>query len=116
MRKLSTLLIALSLASTVPSQPVYAQDAPAIAAIPVTVEYAQKDRFISIIKEVGKVQAIDSADLIFNASEKIKAIHFQDGDSVKRGDLIAELDSTKAKADLDKSRSTLNLAKNKYLP
>jgi RND family efflux transporter MFP subunit len=90
--------------------PSFAQDS---NQIPVTIEKAHKQAFTSSINEVGKIRATDSAALTFSASDKILNIHFKDGDSVKKGELIAQLDNTKAKADLDKARSSLALAKSK---
>ncbi|MEZ8717350.1 efflux RND transporter periplasmic adaptor subunit [Vibrio splendidus] len=90
--------------------PSFAQDS---NLIPVTIEKAHKQAFTSSINEVGKIRATDSAALTFSASDKILNIHFKDGDSVKKGELIAQLDKTKAKADLDKARSSLALAKSK---
>ncbi|MEZ9244399.1 efflux RND transporter periplasmic adaptor subunit [Vibrio lentus] len=90
--------------------PTFAQDS---NLIPVTIEKAHKQAFTSSINEVGKIRATDSAALTFSASDKILNIHFKDGDSVKKGELIAQLDNTKAKADLDKARSSLALAKSK---
>ncbi|UPR54959.1 efflux RND transporter periplasmic adaptor subunit [Vibrio cyclitrophicus] len=90
--------------------PSFAQDS---NLIPVTIEKAHKQAFTSSINEVGKIRATDSAALTFSASDKILNIHFKDGDPVKKGELIAQLDNTKAKADLDKARSSLALAKSK---
>ena len=83
------------------------------SAVPVTVEPASTRNIAQKIDEVGKISALDNANLTFSAGAKIEKIDFNDGDAVKQGDVIAELDSTKAKADLDKARSTLNLAKTK---
>jgi len=80
---------------------------------PVTVEAIREAALADVVKEVGKINAIDSAILNFNASEKISAIHFSNGDNVTKGQVIAEQDNTKAKADLDKAKSTLALAKTK---
>ncbi|WP_345850556.1 efflux RND transporter periplasmic adaptor subunit [Shewanella algae] len=80
---------------------------------PVTVEAVKQASFRDVANEVGKIRAIDSVALSFNASAKLTAIHFKNGDMVKQGDLIAELDSVKAQADVDKARSTLALAKTK---
>ncbi|MCQ1059826.1 efflux RND transporter periplasmic adaptor subunit [Photobacterium sp. DNB23_23_1] len=81
--------------------------------IPVTVEPVSTRSIVQKIEEVGKITALDNANLTFSAGAKIEKIAFNDGDAVNKGDVIAELDSTKAKADLDKARSTLNLAKTK---
>ncbi len=85
------------------------------AVIPVTTEAVKSRTFDLQIEEAGKITATDSANLTFSTGEKIKAIYFNDGDAVKKGNLIAELDSTKAKADFDKAKSSLNLAKTKLL-
>ncbi|MFA0015448.1 efflux RND transporter periplasmic adaptor subunit [Vibrio lentus] len=107
-KKLSkTIALALFALNTTPT---LAQDSPLV---PVTVEKAHTQAFTSSIREVGKIRATDSAALTFSASDKILTIHFKDGDSVKKGELIAQLDNTKAKADLDKARSSLALAKSK---
>ncbi len=82
-------------------------------AIAVRVEHVKQAYFYDVVQEVGKIKAIDSAKLGFNASNKITKIHFNNGDKVIKGDLIAELDNTEAKAELDKSRSGLALAKTK---
>ncbi|MGL5666752.1 MAG: efflux RND transporter periplasmic adaptor subunit, partial [Shewanella sp.] len=84
-----------------------------VEVIPVTVEAVKESSFADVVKEVGKIKAIDSAVLSFNASEKIRAIHFSNGDKVTKGQVIAELDNVKAKAELDKAKSTLALAKTK---
>ena len=81
--------------------------------VPVTVEQATTQTFTSSINEVGKIRATDSAALTFSASEKLLNIHLTDGDFVKKGDVIAQLDDTTAKADLDKAKSSLALAKSK---
>nr|WP_307955304.1 biotin/lipoyl-binding protein [Shewanella putrefaciens] len=81
-------------------------------AIPVTVEAVKAATFADVVKEVGKINAIDSAILNFNASEKISAIHFSNGDKVTKGQVIAELDNTKAKADLDKAKKCLSACQN----
>ncbi|MGL5359368.1 MAG: efflux RND transporter periplasmic adaptor subunit [Shewanella sp.] len=84
-----------------------------VEVIPVTVEAVKEFTFAEVVKEVGKINSIDSAVLNFSASEKISAIYFDNGDKVSQGQIIAQLDNTKAKADLDKAKSTLALAKTK---
>ncbi|KOO16613.1 RND transporter MFP subunit [Vibrio xuii] len=81
--------------------------------VPVTVEITQQLATTISIEEVGKLKATDSAALTFSAGEKLKSLHFNDGDTVKKGDLIAQLDDSKAKAELEKSSSSLALAKSK---
>lgn len=80
---------------------------------PVTVEKVSYQNLSSSLDEVGKLSAKESAVLSFNVSEKITAIHFKDGERVTKGDVIAQLDDATAKADLDKSTSSLALASSK---
>lgn len=81
--------------------------------IPVTVEVTQQRVSSSSIEEVGKLKATDSAALTFSTGEKLKLLNFKDGDAVKKGDLIAQLDDSKAKAEFDKAKSSLALAESK---
>ncbi|WP_117232832.1 efflux RND transporter periplasmic adaptor subunit [Vibrio maerlii] len=81
--------------------------------IPVTVETTQQRVSSLTIDEVGKLKATDSAALTFSAGEKLKLLNFKDGDVVKKGDLIAQLDDSQAKAELDKAKSSLALAESK---
>ncbi|MBM7071543.1 efflux RND transporter periplasmic adaptor subunit [Shewanella sp. 202IG2-18] len=81
--------------------------------VAVTVEHVKQAYFYDVVQEVGKVKSIDSADLSFNADNKITKIFFHNGDKVRKGDLIAQLDDSDAKADFDKSKSSLALAKTK---
>ncbi len=81
--------------------------------VAITVEHVKQAYFYDVVQEVGKVKAIDSADLSFNADNQITKIFFHNGDKVIKGDLIAQLDDADAKAELDKSKSSLALAKTK---
>lgn len=101
------------LASVFALAPMAVMSADKVDIIPVTVEAVKETSFADVVNEVGKINAIDSATLNFNASEKISAIHFSNGDKVTKGQVIAEQDNIKALADLDKAKSTLALAKTK---
>lgn len=82
-------------------------------AVPVTVEPISIKEFVATLNEVGKINAIDFAELTFSTPGKLVTINFKDGDVVKKGQIIAKLDSSKVKADLDKASSSLTTAKNK---
>ncbi|ENM5774814.1 efflux RND transporter periplasmic adaptor subunit [Vibrio mimicus] len=79
----------------------------------VSVTEAKLKSIPETIDDVGKVYAVDMAVLSFNIDEKISLIHLKDGDKVKKGQVIAELSSGIAKADVAKAQSEFNLAKNK---
>ncbi|MGB0893267.1 MAG: efflux RND transporter periplasmic adaptor subunit [Parashewanella sp.] len=104
-------LLLVSLVSAFPA--LTAEKTKSATTVSVTVENVRQSYFYDIVQEVGKIKAIDSADLSFIASNKITKIHFKNGDKVKKGDVIAEIDNTEAQADLDKARSSLALAKTK---
>ena len=95
------------------STPTFAKDKKQPAPVAITVEHVKQAYFYDLVQEVGKVKAIDSADLSFNADNKITKIFFHNGDKVRKGDLIAQLDNSDAQAELDKSKSSLALAKTK---
>ncbi len=92
---------------------VQASDDEQTQAVPVTVEPISTKEFVATLNEVGKINAIDFAELTFSTPGKLVSINFKDGDVVKKGQTIAKLDSSKAKADLDKAASSLTTARNK---
>jgi len=111
MNKTKTLSLSiLSLSILTATLPSYAES---VESVPVTVEITQHRVSSSTIDEVGKLKATDSAALTFSAGEKLKLLNFNDGDVVKKGDLIAQLDDSQAKAELDKAKSSLALAESK---
>ena len=91
----------------------HADDKKQVQAVAITIEPVKQAYFYDVVQDVGKVKSIDSADLSFNADNKITKIFFHNGDKVRKGALIAQLDDSDAKADLDKSKSSLALAKTK---
>ena len=109
MKSSNTLL--LTMISTLFACQALAKD-PATAK-PVTTEKVRVQTSTAAINEVGKLEPTYSADLTFSAGEKLKALHFQDGDMVKKGQLIAQLDDTQAVAELDKAKSSMGLAESK---
>ncbi|PSU95953.1 efflux transporter periplasmic adaptor subunit [Photobacterium leiognathi subsp. mandapamensis] len=110
-KKLSPLLFTI-MAFTATSY-VQASDDEQPQAVPVTVEPISTKEFVATLNEVGKINAIDFAELTFSTPGKLISINFKDGDVVKKGQTIAKLDSSKAKADLDKAASSLTTARNK---
>lgn len=104
-------LSVLCTASSVYAVNVIAQDQ--VPAIPVTIEVVTEQSSAVSLNEVGKIKATDSAALTFSAGEKLKSLKFSDGDVVKEGELIAQLDDDQAKAELDKAESSLALAESK---
>ena len=60
--------------------------------IPVEAEPAQLGTLIERVNTQGRVHAYSSADLITEISGRLVKLHFRDGDWVKKGQLLAEID------------------------
>lgn len=52
------------------------------------------------VRVSGRVQAVESADLSFQASGKVTSISVSEGDTVVRGQVLAQLDTRELQADL----------------
>ncbi len=63
--------------------------------------------FSDTVEALGTVQALESIDLSANVTETVKALHFEDGDRVKKGQLLAELNDSEEKAMLAAARAQL---------
>lgn len=81
--------------------------------VPVTVTSVKEHQIPSQVTDVGKLHAIDYAELTFKTNGQLKNIYFADGANVKKGDVIANLENTQATAELDKAKSNLKIAQNK---
>ncbi len=66
----------------------------------------------SVVKVTGKVYPVQESNLTFTKQGTITAIYKKNGDSVKAGDLIAELDAKSVKLDLANSKISLSNAQN----
>ncbi|MCL9783326.1 efflux RND transporter periplasmic adaptor subunit [Vibrio sp. S4M6] len=102
--KLKSLLVVLGIPFLVAPLS-WADDAPQPTAIPIKIQVVENREFTDKLEEVGKIIPVDSTALTFSASDKLKAKFFKDGAYVKKGDLIAELDNTQAKGELDKAET-----------
>lgn len=59
----------------------------------------------------GTLDAIQRVEILNEEPGRIKQIHFYEGDSVRKGDLLLELDGSLIEAQLDKARASFNQAK-----
>ena len=66
--------------------------------------------FTDAIEAVGTAKAIDSVIISANVTERIKALHFRDGQMVRKGDLLVELSANQQRADLAGARAQLQQA------
>lgn len=70
--------------------------------------------FADTVEALGTVAANESVALTASVTETVSAIHFDDGDRVKKGQLLAELSSHEEHAQRDEARATLTEANRQY--
>lgn len=56
----------------------------------------------------GRVQAVNSVQLAFPASGRVTRVNVQEGDAVKAGDVLAELDRTEGERRVSQAQATLD--------
>lgn len=73
----------------------------------VVAEPAGLVRFVDKIEAVGTGNARESVVISANVTERVRSLHFKDGESVKKGQILAELDLSEENADLAQARARL---------
>lgn len=76
------------------------------AAMVLTTEVERGDFALDLLA-VGTVAADESIDLSTNVTETVTALHFEDGQKVKKGDLLVELSAAEEQAALSAAKSQL---------
>lgn len=76
------------------------------AAMVLTTEVERSDFALDLLA-VGTVAADESIDLSTNVTETVTALHFEDGQKVKKGDLLVELSAAEEQAALSAAKSQL---------
>jgi membrane fusion protein (multidrug efflux system) len=76
------------------------------AAIVTTTEVERSDYALDLLA-IGTVAADESIDLSTHVTETVTALHFEDGQRVKKGDLLVELSAGEEQAALSAARSQL---------
>ena len=70
----------------------------------------RKGNLFETIEVLGKSKLIDEQKLRFNLTGRVTAVNFADGDSVKKGDIIAELDKSDIENDIKQAEISLQNA------
>jgi membrane fusion protein (multidrug efflux system) len=73
-----------------------------------------EDEFVERIEALGTLKANESVELTVNVTETVTAIHFDDGQRVKKGQVLVEMTNREEHALLQEARATLNEAKRQY--
>jgi membrane fusion protein (multidrug efflux system) len=67
-----------------------------------------------VIEAVGTARANESVDVTSKASNTVAAVRFQEGDRVRRGAVLVELDGTEARAALAEAEAALAESENQF--
>jgi multidrug efflux system membrane fusion protein len=75
--------------------------------VPVIASAVQKQNFPIVLTGIGNVAALNSATVRSMVTEPIVSVDFKDGQSVKKGELLAQLDPSTYQAQLDQAEANL---------
>jgi membrane fusion protein, multidrug efflux system len=75
--------------------------------VPVIAATVQKQNFPIVLAGIGNVAALNSAAVRSLVTEQIISVNFKDGQNVKKGELLAQLDPTSYQAQLDQAEANL---------
>lgn len=64
-----------------------------------------------IVRSVGQVRAVESVTLTSEVAGLVREIRFDEGSTVQAGDLIVQIDDTRARAEYDSARAVRDRAK-----
>src|SRR5215469_12652647 len=77
------------------------------APIPVIAATVKQQNFPIVLTGIGNVAALNSATVRSMVTEQIISVDFKDGQSVKKGELLAQLDPSTYQAQLDQAEANL---------
>jgi RND family efflux transporter MFP subunit len=89
------------------SSGVQAEGPPQQGPMPVTVATPLQQDVVDWDDYVGRFEAVQSVDVRPRATGYLQAVHFRDGDYVRRGQLLFTIDARPAQAQLDQARAQL---------
>src|SRR4051812_3961224 len=75
--------------------------------VPVIAAAVKQQNFPIVLTGIGNVAALNSATVRSLVTEQITSIDFKDGQSVKKGQLLAQLDPSTFQAQLDQAEANL---------
>src|SRR5438132_5128707 len=75
--------------------------------VPVIAATVQQQNFPIVLTGIGNVAALNTATIRSMVTEPIVSIDFRDGPSVKKGELLAQLDPSSLQAQLDQAEANL---------
>ena len=89
------------------SYPAHPADAPPVEPIPVIATNVQRHDVPIILTGLGTVTALNTATIHGQITGLLVSVDFREGQSVKKGDLLAQIDPRTYQAQLDQAQATL---------
>lgn len=74
----------------------------------------RRTEFAHEVEALGTVRANESVDITAKVAERIAAIHFREGQQVKQGQVLIELDSSEPRADLAAAEAAARDSRSQY--
>ena len=76
---------------------------------------AQKQNLSSVVSASGEIKPKTYVNIGANAFGKIVKLHVKEGDEVKKGQVLAQLENVQSSADVDANRASLQMAETDYI-
>ncbi|HKR34284.1 MAG TPA: biotin/lipoyl-binding protein, partial [Steroidobacteraceae bacterium] len=85
-----------------------------VAAVAVVTAHPAKKEFAHEVEALGTLRANESVDITAKVADRVAAIHFKEGQQVRKGDVLIELDNTEARADLAAAEAAATDSRSQY--
>ena len=85
-----------------------------VAAVAVVTAHPAKKEFAHEVEALGTLRANESVDITAKVADRVAAIHFKEGQQVRKGDVLVELDNTEARADLAAAEAAASDSRSQY--
>ena len=83
-------------------------------AVAVVTAHATKKEFANEVEALGTLRANESVDITAKVADRVAAIHFNEGQQVRKGDVLIELDNMEARADLAAAEAAASDSRSQY--
>ena len=87
---------------------------PSKAAVPVVTAVAAKEEFTEILEALGTAKANESVVVTPTLEERVVDILFEDGDTVRKGQVLVKLDDSEARYQLEEAKAALREQQKQY--
>lgn len=109
--RLTSLAASILTALTISCMTISSADAKKPRVIPVVIAEAKEQLLHDRVEALGTLKAKEQVTVTAQVTEIVTALHFDDGQRVKTGDILAEMTSAEERAQLQQAEATLKEAK-----